>query len=577
MSFDFYQPFNEIKEEMAQLYLNQEKNWLLAVSYGKDSTAMLLLIWEMLSNLPAEMRTNQVHVITSATSVETPDMEAYLRRSVQRVNKAAREQGLPITAHIATPAKRDNYWLQVLGKGNPPVSPIGRFRWCSQKLKINAVEKITEEILRDCPVTFGEEHDAILGLGVRDNESIRRKNSISKHSIDETKFAKHNKYENVLVYHPIKYLDGSQLWGYFADFDTFPWGTPVEELRSFYPEEIFECSIKTDGQGTSCGNGRNGCWVCTAVVEDKMLKDLVSKDFSLQPLYEYKQVLATIRNDARYRMPVKRVNLKHTNKRINEENRTKNQLDFLRDSIIDYSVESQRRSEYELYDRANDTEYNPGSLTITARLLLLRKLLYIEQQTGYELIEKDIIEAIVDCWIEEGYHISLSDVTPLDWQYDGPVVFDENGVLKTKDTTNPHPQFWVHQDFSMGRDEMVQYIEDRVKETGQSFFYYIDCCDLGEKEAFAWNIGYFLVCDESIQEERDAFRLIQDWLYKKPVVEEMDWDLFAERYYQAAYHIKSQSIVDYKELEQINRVLVTLGKTPVPIEYNVKQLVLDIA
>ncbi|MCM3619751.1 hypothetical protein M3936_19455 [Sutcliffiella horikoshii] len=502
----FYEPFQRIKEEMKDLYLRDKKEIVLATSFGKDSTMVLLLFWEMLLSLKPGERHKKVHVVTSNTEVETPDMHGYLVESIDKLNLAAASSDLPVIGHIAVPNLKDNYWVNVLGKGNPPVSPNSRFRWCSSKLKINAVDRIMKEIIASGIVSLGEDYDIVLGMGVRMEESISRNASIKRNQLngDDGKFAKHSTYKNVLVYHPIKHLNGDQLWAYFDDYEYFPWGTGVEQLRHFYPEDIFECSLKTDGQGTNCGKGRNGCWTCTAVSEDKMLKNLVQKEFKLMPLLDYKNILSQIRNDARYRMPIKRVELKRTNKRMKQQNNTDNQLDLLGDgflkSVHETVLDRMRTTEYEGFDRAEEVEYNPGSLTIEARVFLLRKLLFIQEQIGYNLIPSDVVQAVTTIWNEEGY--SIHDISPLDWQYDGPVVFDKDGIVKEHETINPYPQFWVHQDFDLGRDELIKYVETRVKQTNKSYFFYADHYDMGEDEQFAWNVAYFLVCDKNIHSQQ---------------------------------------------------------------------------
>ncbi|NLP52216.1 phosphoadenosine phosphosulfate reductase family protein [Bacillus sp. RO1] len=577
---NFYKPFKDIKEEMKELYLRDEKEIVLATSFGKDSTLVLLLFWEMLLSIPPTDRHKTIHVVTSNTEVETPDMHHYLVKSIEELNKAATVQDLPIVGHIAVPSLKDNYWMNVLGKGNPPVSPNSRFRWCSSKLKINAVDRLMKDIIASGIVSIGEEYDVILGMGVRMQESISRNASIKKNQLngDEGKFAKHSTYKNVLVYHPIKHISGDQLWGYFDDYDCFPWGTSVNQLRNFYPEDIFECSLKTDGQGNSCGNGRNGCWTCTAISEDKMLKNLVQKDTKLEPLLEYKNILAQIRNDARYRMPIKRVELKRTNKRMEHINNAGNQLDLLGDGFLKDNEESVleriRLTEYENFHRAEDTEYNPGSLTIEARVLLLRKLLFIQRQLQTNLIPPNIVHAIESVWKEEGY--TVSDISPLDWQYEGPVVYDKDGDLKEEETLSPYPQFWVHQDFELGRDELVKHIEQRVKQTGKSYFYYSDHHDIGEEEQYAWNVAYFLVCEEGVHSYEEAVNAISNWLYEPPKSERMDWEAFAKRYIDAGRELLKERTKNLEELTQINKVLITLGKEPFPIEKEETMYQLDL-
>jgi len=571
----FYNQFDEIREELAEQYLANNREWLLACSFGKDSTMVLLLVWEMLMSLPKELRKKKIHVVTSNTTVETPEMDLYLKTNVKRVQSKADELELPIRAHLATPSMKNRYWFNVLGKGNPPVTPAGRFRWCSSKLKIKPVDELIQNIMQNGEISFGAQFDLCLLLGVRDSESIRRKQSIEKYADSkESKFAKHNTYPNIQVYHPIKFLHGDAIFGYFFDFKELPWGTPMDELLAFYQDSVMECGIKTEGQGNSCGGGRNGCWVCTVVKEDEMLlSDIRNGNEALIPLNEYKKVLAEIRNDVRYREAFRRIELKQTNKRKEQAEKQRNQTAIFDQLYSRNGVESndKKEHEYHTFDRAEDLDYVPGSLTYEARKLLLQKLLFVELETGFQLIEKEEFDSISDCWQEEGY--SIDDIEPLDWQYDGAIVFNQHGELKEKETTNTNPIFWVNREFSDGRDDMIQYIEKRKRATGKSFFYYTSHNDFGVEDGFVYNQADFLVCGPHIQTYEDAIKEIDDWIYEPHPVEYMDWDAFAQRYYDAAEELMKDPNYDIEVLQKINRVLLTLEREPVkPKQYNTLRL-----
>lgn len=566
---NFYTQFDDIREELAELYLSNQKEWLVAVSFGKDSTMVLWLVWEMLLSLPVEQRKKKIHVMTSNTQVETPAMDYYLKTNVKRVQKRAEELGLPIQATLANPSMNDRYWFNVLGKGNPPVTN-GRFRWCSDKLKIKPVDKLIRTIMSDSEVTLGSEFDLHLLLGVRDNESIRRKQSIDKFSVNKgSKFARHATYSNIQVYHPIKFLHSDAIFAYFDDFDELPWGTPMEELLSFYQDNVMECGLKTEGQGSSCGGGRNGCWTCTVVKEDKMLSnDIQSGNTSLIPLYEYKKVLGEIRNDIRCREPFRRLEVKHTNKRQDRLEQEQNQLGIFDGLALNESDSyiSKKEHDYHIFDRASDSDYVPGSLTFEARQLLLQKLLFIEKETGFDLIEADEVQAIVDCWKKEGYFPSC--IKPLDWHYDGAVVFDQHGQLNEKETTNTNTIYWVNREFTDGRDDLVQYIEKRKKATGKSYFYFTSHVDFGSDDEFVYNQADFLVCGSHIHSYEDAIAEIDSWLYEPVPVEQMDWDRFAQRYYEAAEMLMIDKNYDIEVLQKINKVLITLEREPVkPVQY----------
>lgn len=103
-TMEFYKVFNKIKAELKELYLKDNREWVVAVSFGKDSTMVLQLIWEMLQALPSNQRMKKVHVICSNTEVEEHNMDYYLKTSIKRVKEAAERQGLPIEAHLCKPS-----------------------------------------------------------------------------------------------------------------------------------------------------------------------------------------------------------------------------------------------------------------------------------------------------------------------------------------------------------------------------------------------------------------------------------------------------------------------------------------
>jgi DNA sulfur modification protein DndC len=114
-----------------------------------------------------------VHVVTSNTGVEQPEMDAYLKLNIQNVNKAAQEQGLPIYGYLAQPEIKSRFFYQVLGKGNTPVNAKSKFRWCTDRLKQKPVDEIIQQIMTDSAFSFGDKYDVCLLLGVRDSESIK--------------------------------------------------------------------------------------------------------------------------------------------------------------------------------------------------------------------------------------------------------------------------------------------------------------------------------------------------------------------------------------------------------------------
>src|SRR3954464_15852882 len=105
-----------LAEEVRALYLCEAVPGVVGYSGGKDSTAVLQLVWKALADLPPEQRAKPVHVISTDTLVEQPLVAAWVDTSLARLREAARAQGLPLSAHKLTPALEDSFWVNLIGK-----------------------------------------------------------------------------------------------------------------------------------------------------------------------------------------------------------------------------------------------------------------------------------------------------------------------------------------------------------------------------------------------------------------------------------------------------------------------------
>jgi len=82
-------------EEIRAVYLSDNRPWVVGYSGGKDSTCALQMMWTALLELPPEQRQKPIYVISSDTLVETPVIVRYIDVTLERIAKAAAEQGLP--------------------------------------------------------------------------------------------------------------------------------------------------------------------------------------------------------------------------------------------------------------------------------------------------------------------------------------------------------------------------------------------------------------------------------------------------------------------------------------------------
>lgn len=136
-------------------------HWVVTYSGGKDSTAVVCLLFELLKS--KVVAPSLVDIVYSDTRMEIPTLHKNALQFLGYVRREAKRLGLPIKCHIRLPEVRHGYWFLMLGKGYPP--PHQRFRWCTRRLKIDPVKDLLSPLKgsKTCVIT-----------GVRFNESNSR-------------------------------------------------------------------------------------------------------------------------------------------------------------------------------------------------------------------------------------------------------------------------------------------------------------------------------------------------------------------------------------------------------------------
>ncbi|AJC56663.1 hypothetical protein GZL_04081 [Streptomyces sp. 769] len=263
---------NELTEEIRELYTADEVPWVIGYSGGKDSTAVLQLVWLALKALPVEQRTKPVHVISTDTLVENPVVAAWVSQSLETMRKAAEEQGLPIEPHRLTPKVEDTFWVNLIGRGYP--APRPKFRWCTERMKIKPSNKFIRNVVR----RHGE---AILVLGIRKAESQARARAMAKHEKGRVRdrLSPNGNLPNSLVYSPVEAWTNDEVWMFLMQ-QSNPWGHKNKDLLTMYQgaSSDSECPLVVDDTTPSCGDSRFGCWTCTLVDQDKSMTAMIQND-----------------------------------------------------------------------------------------------------------------------------------------------------------------------------------------------------------------------------------------------------------------------------------------------------------
>lgn len=268
------------------LYLSDDLPWVIGYSGGKDSTATLQLVWNAVAQLPEENRSKPIYVISTDTLVENPVVAIWVQNSLKTMGEAAAKLRLPIEPHRLTPALKDRFWVNLIGRGYP--APRPKFRWCTSRLKISASTKFITEV--------ADKHgEAILVLGSRKAESNARDRVLKRYEKSTRELLSRNGdagLDRVWIYTPIGSWSTDEVWEYLITYEN-PWGYDNNALFHMYrgatPDA--ECPLVVDKSTPSCGDSRFGCFVCTMVTEDKSMQAMIQNDEEKQwmsPLLEFR-------------------------------------------------------------------------------------------------------------------------------------------------------------------------------------------------------------------------------------------------------------------------------------------------
>ncbi|MBM7691626.1 DNA sulfur modification protein DndC [Peribacillus deserti] len=441
---------DDAKERIKKAYKEDDRPWVVGYSGGKDSTVVVQLVFEALSEMPKDELHKKVYVISSDTLVETPLIINSINTTLRRIQDAALSLDLPIETHKVKPDYEQSFWVNIIGKGYP--SPNQQFRWCTDRLKIDPANKF----IMDKVSSFGE---VIMVLGVREDESATRGNVIRSHTIEGKTFMRHSTLANAYVYAPIRSFTLDDVWDYLLNYPS-PWGDDNHDLHRLYQDSSSgECPLVVDKSikesAGSCGNSRFGCWVCTVVNEDKALTGFIQSGHDwMKPLLDYRNWLSFIR-DSRTRRMKYRMNGQVYFKDVKIEDvdgiphvlipkksgRAKSLTPLEQYTIVD-------RNEFKTYVAEHNIDLSSpedhkilvtyeeetlegeknlkfaqlglGPYTMETRKEMLKRLLTVQKELkhpedpNFELISIEEMKAIRKIWFKNG-----------EWEDDVPAIFEE--------------------------------------------------------------------------------------------------------------------------------------------------------
>jgi DNA sulfur modification protein DndC len=281
----------DIYSEIRDTYLRYPQPWVIGYSGGKDSTAVLQLVWKALEAVKPEERQKPIYVIASDTKVETPVIVNYIDDTLRRVDEQARAREMPFRSEKVSPTLNDSFWVNLIGRGYP--APTTRFRWCTDRMKITPANRFIEE-------KVAQNGEVIMVLGVRKQESSTRMQLMSTYQVKGHLLRRHSTLPSAWVYAPVADFSTDDVWTYLLQVSS-PWGGNNRDLAALYRSaSAGECPLVIDNTTPSCGNSRFGCWVCTVATRDSSMEAMVDNGEEwLEPLLDFRAWLAETINPER--------------------------------------------------------------------------------------------------------------------------------------------------------------------------------------------------------------------------------------------------------------------------------------
>jgi DNA sulfur modification protein DndC len=268
---------------------------------------------------------------------------ALARRALAGLVKESESFGLPIFSKILTPAPDERFFVKVIGRGYPP--PTDKFRWCTDRLRIDPVSRFLDSIKTE---------KATIVLGVREAESATRQLTLSENRTRNRFWKMQRGLSNRRLFMPIVDFSLKDVWQVNLLIER-PITLRAKAVADLYADASGECPTVRDAQGAPCGKARFGCWTCTVAKNGVTLRNLIAHgEHRLEPLLQFRLWIEAERNKPLNRWP-----------------------------------------------RRRNGQPGPGPMTLDWRRTALKRLLQAQHESGFELIGSDEIEMIHQEWTKD--------------------------------------------------------------------------------------------------------------------------------------------------------------------------------
>ena len=335
-------------ELIRKVYCQDDRPWVIAYSGGKDSTAVLQMIWLAIDSLSRSRRVKPVEIAYVDTGMEHPAFSGILSETFSKIRQASVSQGMPFRLRVLKPQLKHRYFVSVIGRGY--ATPTHWFRWCTKDMRIRPMTRFIKEHVSE----YGQ---VVIVLGLRRSESHARKETLAKYGSGNTFQGSYGTLSSATAFTPIEDLSVDEVWQFLMQTPC-PWGDGNRNLARLYSlASGGECPSYSlgDGLNATCGGSRFGCWTCTVVRRDRAGEGLAEDDDRYELLLEFRNWLSQMRYERKRRWNVRR-----------------------------------------------NGAPGPGPLRLSTRREILRKLVEIQTKTGFPLLLNEELVEIQRLWRLDG-------------------------------------------------------------------------------------------------------------------------------------------------------------------------------
>lgn len=271
----------ELSIASLKTYAEQYAHWSIAYSGGKDSSATVsFVLWAIETG--RVKRPTSLTVLYADTRQELP----VLSNTANRLLADLRARG--VHAKAVLPPLDDRFYVYMLGRGVPP--PSNRFRWCTQKLKIDPMLTELETLHR----VHGEKFIQI--TGVRMGESAQRDARIAisctsnKGECGQGWYQAMGSESIADTLAPLLHWRQCFVWDWLYFWHSDKWASTCGYERGHgFPYLSDIAAAYGDG------DARTGCIGCALASRDNALENTVSEQPELAPLLEIKPLLRELK------------------------------------------------------------------------------------------------------------------------------------------------------------------------------------------------------------------------------------------------------------------------------------------